>query len=191
METSDATCFGENDGEVVVTAEGGTGAFQYSDDGNNYGQGNDFDDLLAGTYTFFAQDENGCVQTVDATIGEPEAIVVTGIVSEGSVTGEGTIDVTVTGGSLPYTYEWIGPGVSGQDGQDLEGISTGSYTVDVPTPTAARPQRRSTSPPTFVSSVRVSPPACSPTHLRVSLLSTFKAGSRALWTTKSSMPKAA
>ena len=131
VETIDATCFGENDGEVVVTAEGGTGAFQYSDDGNNYGQGNDFDDLLAGTYTFFAQDENGCVQTVDATIGEPEAIVVTGIVSEGSVTGEGTIDVTVTGGSLPYTYEWIGPGVSGQDGQDLEGISTGSYTVDV------------------------------------------------------------
>jgi hypothetical protein len=68
---------------------------------------------------------------VEATIGQPEAIVVTGIVSEGSVTGEGTIDVTVTGGSLPYTYEWIGPGVSGQDGQDLDGISTGSYTVDV------------------------------------------------------------
>ena len=131
VQTTDASCFGEEDGEVEITAEGGTGSFQYSDDGNNFGQGNDFDDLLAGTYTFFVQDENGCVETVDATIGEPEAIVVTGIVSEGSVTGEGTIDVTVTGGSLPYEYEWIGPGVSGQDGQDLEGISTGSYTVDV------------------------------------------------------------
>ena len=86
VETIDATCFGENDGEVVVTA-GAIGNFG-NFDGNNYGQGNDFDDLLAGTYTFFAQDENGCVQTVDATIGEPEAIVVTGIVSEGSVTGE-------------------------------------------------------------------------------------------------------
>lgn len=129
--STDASCFGDDDGEVELSAEGGTGTFQYSDDGNSFGQDNGFDDLLAGTYTFFVQDENGCVETVEATIGEPEAIVVTGIVSEGSVTGEGTIDVTVTGGSLPYTYEWIGPGVSGQDGQDLEGISTGSYTVDV------------------------------------------------------------
>ena len=129
--STDASCFGDDDGEVVLSAEGGTGSFQYSDDGNSFDQDNEFDDLLAGTYNFFVQDENGCVESVEATIGEPEAIVVTGIVSEGSVTGEGTIDVTVTGGSLPYTYEWIGPGVSGQDGQDLEGISTGSYTVDV------------------------------------------------------------
>ena len=129
--STDASCFGDDDGEVELSAEGGTGSFQYSDDGNNFGQDNEFDDLLAGTYDFFVQDENGCVESVEATIGEPEAIVVTGIASEGSVTGEGAIDVTVTGGSLPYTYEWIGPGVSGQDGQDLEGISTGSYTVDV------------------------------------------------------------
>jgi len=129
--STDASCFGEEDGEVSLSAEGGTGSFQYSDDGNSFGQDNVFDDLLAGTYNFFVQDENGCVESVEATIGQPEAIVVTGIVSEGSVTGEGTIDVTVTGGSLPYTYEWIGPGVSGQDGQDLEGISTGSYVVDV------------------------------------------------------------
>ena len=128
---TDASCNGDNDGEVSVTAEGGTGSFQFSENGNNYGANNSFDGLTAGAYTFFAQDENGCVQSVDANVGEPEAIVVTGIVSEGSVTGEGTIDVTVTGGALPYTYEWIGPGVSGQDGQDLEGISTGTYTVEV------------------------------------------------------------
>ena len=129
--STDASCFGDDDGEVELSAEGGTGSFQYSDDGNSFGQDNEFDDLLAGTYNFFVQDENGCVESVEATVGEPEAIVVTGIVSEGSVTDEGTIDVTVTGGSGSYTYEWIGPGVSGQDGQDLEGISTGSYTVDV------------------------------------------------------------
>ena len=95
--STDASCFGDDDGEVELSAEGGTGSFQYSDDGNSFGQDNEFDDLLAGTYNFFVQDENGCVESVEATIGEPEAIVVTGIVSEGSVTGEGTIDVTVTG----------------------------------------------------------------------------------------------
>ena len=127
----DASCNGDNDGEVTVFATGGTGGFQYSENGNNYGADPSFDGLTAGTYTFFAQDENGCIQTIDASVGEPEAIVITGIVSEGNITGEGSIDVTVTGGNLPYTYEWIGPGVSGQDGQDLDGISTGSYTVEV------------------------------------------------------------
>lgn len=130
-EVIDASCFGENDGEVTLTATGGTGSFQYSENGNNYSQNNNFDGLLAGSATFFVQDENGCVQTTTATVGEPEAIVVTAIVSEGSVTGEGTIDVTVTGGSLPYTYEWIGPGVSGTDTQDLNNISSGAYTVEV------------------------------------------------------------
>ena len=130
-ESTDASCFGEEDGEIAIFAEGGTENFQFSDDGNIFGDDNEFDDLTAGTYTFFIQDDNGCVVSVEGTVGEPEAIVVTGIVSEGSVTGEGFIDVTVTGGILPYTYEWIGDGVSGQTDQDLEGLSTGSYTIDV------------------------------------------------------------
>ena len=127
----DASCNGYDDGEVTVTATGGTGSFQYSENGNNYGPNNTFDGLMAGPFIFFVQDQNNCIQTGEASVDEPEAIVITGIVSEGNVTGEGTIDVTVTGGALPYTYEWNGPGVSGQDGQDLNGISTGTYSVEV------------------------------------------------------------
>ena len=130
VEVADALCFGEG-GEAVVYAEGGTDGFQFSDDGNNYSQGSFFDELLAGVYTFFVQDENGCVESVEVSVSEPDAVVLTAIVSAGSLDGEGTIDVSVTGGSLPYSYEWIGPGVSGQDGQDLEGISTGTYLVEV------------------------------------------------------------
>ena len=126
----DASCNGDNDGEVTVSATGGTGGFQYSENGNNYGANPSFDGLTAGTYTFFAQDENGCIQTIDASVGEPEAIVITGIVSEGNVTGEGSIDVTVTGAACPTLTNGLVQ-VSGQDGQDLDGISTGSYTVEV------------------------------------------------------------
>ena len=127
----DASCFEDNDGSITVNAVGGSGAFQYSEDGNNYIPNNEFGGFTAGTYTLFVQDEFGCVESGSATVGEPDAIVITGIVSEGSATGEGTIDVTVTGGNLPYEYEWIGQGVSGQSTQDLEGISSGSYTVEV------------------------------------------------------------
>ena len=79
----------------------------------------------------FVQDELGCVETGTAPVDEPDEIVISGIVSEGSMDGEGTIDVTVTGGSLPYEYEWIGPGVNGQSTQDLENLSTGAYIVEV------------------------------------------------------------
>ena len=127
----DASCFEDNDGSITVNAVGGSGAFQYSEDGNNYIPNNEFGGFTAGTYTLFVQDEFGCVESGSATVGQPDAIVITGIVSEGSDPGEGTIDVTVTGGNLPYEYEWIGQGVSGQSTQDLEGISSGSYTVEV------------------------------------------------------------
>ena len=127
----DASCFEDNDGVITVNAEGGSGTFEYSEDGNNYIADNEFGGFTAGTYTLFVQDEFACEASVSATVGEPEAVVITGIVSEGSATGQGTIDVTVTGGNLPYEYEWIGQGVSGQDTQDLNGISSGSYTVEV------------------------------------------------------------
>jgi hypothetical protein len=127
----DASCFEDNDGSITVNADGGSGSFLYSEDGNNFIQNNEFGGFSAGSYTLFVQDEFGCVETGSATVGEPDAIVITGIVSEGSATGEGTIDVTVTGGNLPYEYEWIGQGVSGQNTQDLDGISSGSYTVEV------------------------------------------------------------
>lgn len=127
----DVLCAGENDGEVTVSAEGGTGTFQYSDDGNNFSDNNVFDDLLAGDYTFFVQDENGCSAEAGASVAEGGAISITGIVSEGDATGEGGIDITVTGGTPPYEYEWIGPDVSGSTDADLEGISSGTYVVEV------------------------------------------------------------
>jgi hypothetical protein len=127
----DAQCAGENDGEVTVTAEGGSGVFQFSDDGVNFADGNVFDDLNAGSYNFFVQDEFGCSGTVTANVSEPAAVEISGIVSEGAVTGEGSIDITITGGLPPYEYEWMGPGVTGTTDQDLTGISTGEYIVEV------------------------------------------------------------
>ena len=127
----DASCFGDEDGVVTIEASGGSGSFQYSEDGTNYINTNEFGGFGAGSYTVFVQDELGCVETGTASVDEPDEIVISGIVSEGSMDGEGTIDVTVTGGSLPYEYEWIGPGVNGQSTQDLEKLSTGAYIVEV------------------------------------------------------------
>lgn len=130
-EVADASCFGVANGEVQIYAFGGTEEFQYSDNGLNFVSNDVFGALSAGFYSFFVQDENGCVVNVDIEVGEPSAIEITAIVSEGSLDGEGSMDVTVSGGALPYTYAWTGNGVTGQDTQDLDGISTGQYTLEV------------------------------------------------------------
>ena len=130
-ESTAASCNGLSDGQVVVSATGGTGTFQYSENGNNFFGVDEFDDLPAGDYTFYAQDENGCIASVDASVTEPEPIVINGIASEGEDTGNAVINISVTGGTPGYSYEWTGPGVDGITSADLEGLSTGTYIVEV------------------------------------------------------------
>ena len=128
---TDASCFGEDDGEVVVTATGGVGNFEYSDNDVNYSENNVFGGFAAGTATLFVTDGNGCEAQAQATIDEPGAIVITPIISQNSPTDSATIDITVFGGQPPYSFEWSGPGVFGVDTPDLENISTGEYTLEV------------------------------------------------------------
>ena len=126
---TDESCFGGGDGQVVISATGGTGDFAFSNDGVNYSQNNEFVGLGAGNFDFFVTDDNGCQEAIEVSVGAPDAILVTAIVSQGSLDGEGTIDVTVVGGQPPYSFEriiWVF-GVH----PDLENISTGLYTVEV------------------------------------------------------------
>ena len=44
-EVTNILCFGGDEGEVVISATGGTGAFQFSDDGNDFSNDNTFDGL--------------------------------------------------------------------------------------------------------------------------------------------------
>ena len=126
-----ASCNGLSDGVVDLSATGGTGMFQHSDDGNTFVEGAAFDGLSAGDYTFYVQDENGCISEVDASVTEPEPIEISGIVSEGEDTGNAVIDISVTGGTPGYSYVWTGPGVDGITSADLEGLSTGAYIIEV------------------------------------------------------------
>ncbi|MCB7481456.1 LamG-like jellyroll fold domain-containing protein [Christiangramia sediminis] len=44
---------------------------------------------------------------------------------------DGAIDVTVTGGTAPYSYSWSGPGVNSNTSQDLSNLTAGNYTLSV------------------------------------------------------------
>jgi hypothetical protein len=47
----------------------------------------------------------------------------------------GSIDLTVTGGTSPYTYDWSNDGAESPDNdtQDLSNLAAGTYTVTVTT----------------------------------------------------------
>ncbi|MFN8285811.1 MAG: SBBP repeat-containing protein [Chitinophagales bacterium] len=109
---TDANCYGTQ-GAVSLNISGGTSPYTYPN-----GQGGA---LYAGAYTFTVSDNNGCVDTVHATVNQPTelqaAYTATSILCNGSTS---TVAITATGGTSPY---------SGDIGNHLE--FAGNYTYIV------------------------------------------------------------
>ncbi|KUG09048.1 hypothetical protein ASU33_19685 [Solirubrum puertoriconensis] len=118
-------CFGGSNGSINLTPTGGTGPYTY-----NWGSVSTEDrtSLVAGTYTVTITDANGCTGTVSATVTQPPApvsgtTVVTNIACFGGSTG--SINLTPTGGTPPYTFNW-GSSVTTED---RTGLPAGNYLV--------------------------------------------------------------
>ena len=122
----DASCYQESDGSIDITVIGGNVpyTFDWSEDGTG-----DFDDtedqtnLSAGTYTVVVRDVKGCETTATYTITEPdELLIVNAIVTDVTCFGDsdGSIELDVIGGTLPYEYDWNNDGIGDfNDPQDL------------------------------------------------------------------------
>ena len=115
---------------ITLTANGGASPYQYSIDGT-FQSSNTFTGVPNGVYAVTIQDANGCTGTVQAIVAVNTLIVNANIVSDVLCAGgdQGIINVTVGGGSFPYTYSLNnGPFVS----QDVfTGLFAGAYTVVV------------------------------------------------------------
>ena len=140
------SCNGETDGFINLTATGGTETYTYDwtdQDGNTVTaneQGN-LENIGAGTYTAVVTDENGCSDTVTVEITENEPISISEEPSDYTGSGvscngqtDGFINVTTTGGTQVYTYDWTdqdGNAVTANDQGNLENIGAGTYTAVV------------------------------------------------------------
>ena len=125
------SCNGDTDGSVELAATGGTNLFEYSSDGIDFGSSPLFDELAVGAFTYYVQDSNGCSASAEATIEEPDVMSVTGVITNDSGTGDGALDITVTGGNGGYTFTWSGPDNFTSANEDLTGIVAGEYTVTI------------------------------------------------------------
>jgi gliding motility-associated-like protein len=78
IESVDISCFGFEDGNIVMNAEGGILPYLYSiDGGENFQDFAIFTNLEAGNYSLVVQDANGCEVVSNSTITEPEEVIVT------------------------------------------------------------------------------------------------------------------
>lgn len=125
------SCNGDTDGLVEVGASGGTSLFEYSSDGSDFGSSPMFTEIAPGSYTFYVQDSNGCQASVEVTVEEPEALSVTGVLTNDSGAGDGELDITVAGGNGGNTFAWEGPDNFTSADEDLTGLFAGEYSVTV------------------------------------------------------------
>src|SRR5690606_16600959 len=124
-------------GEIEITATGGTGTIEYAiSPAFVYGTSNIFTGLTAGTYTIMVRDNIGCEQTFNnITINEPSAALsATAVPSDETCVNaaDGSIAVTVTGGTAPYfTSLTNNPADFVQDQFSFTGLADEQYTVYV------------------------------------------------------------
>jgi len=123
----DVLCNGGNNGWINLTVSGGVAPYSFL--WTTAATTEDLNTLTAGNYDVTVTDANGCTAVLTHIITEPAALTLSETHQDVSCTGagDGSIDLTVVGGTPTYSYNWTGGFIT----QDLNSLNAGSYTVIV------------------------------------------------------------
>ena len=125
---TDVTCNAASDGTATATMTGSLSTtFTYNWDNGQAGQ--TATGLDIGTYNVTVTDGNNCSFATSASIIEPSAIAITitptNILCNGDANG--AVDLTVSGGTPVYTFNWS----TGPTAEDIIAPTGGTYSVTV------------------------------------------------------------
>jgi len=126
--SSDPNCFGSSTGSATANAQSGQAPYSYIWSAGG-ATSQIISNLTAGTYTVTITDNDGCIVIVSTTLGQPSPLSAGVVTTNISCFNEdnGTMDLTVSGGTQPYTYAWS----NGAAIEDLSNLAPGNYTVVV------------------------------------------------------------
>jgi large repetitive protein len=128
---------GLRNGSINVTVSGGTPPLTYAWTGSNNFTANtlNVNNLGAGTYNLLVTDATNCTATLNSVIvlDNPSTLTVGTPASTPADCGQnnGTITLTVSGGTQPYTYQWVGVNNYRAPTQNLTSLGTGAYFVTI------------------------------------------------------------
>ena len=125
-------------GSIDITVAGGSGPGTYLYDWTATGGGSGLiagqanqGALTAGSYNLEVTDLYGCSVLFDTTLTEPDELSATLVPKHITCSppgmNNGEIDLIVTGGTAPYSYEWSNLETS----EDLTGLTAGIYSVEI------------------------------------------------------------
>lgn len=121
LNTNDVLCFGETTGNVNATVIGGTPPYSY-----NWGGANPLA-LGAGNYNVTVTDASGCIVSEVFEIEEPALLEASGSVTNEQVNDDGEINLTVSGGTPTYTFNWS----NGATTQNISNLAPADYSVTI------------------------------------------------------------
>jgi large repetitive protein len=102
-------CYGDSDGqiEVIVSNAVGTPYFTITAGDSDWQTSNIFTNLPANNYTVRVKDDNNCVISSSVTVSQPDQLEITIIPTPPTtaIDSDGTIAISVTGGTPNYWYE--------------------------------------------------------------------------------------
>lgn len=87
--------------------------------------------LPAGEHTFTVTDANNCQQDFTFSLSEPDALEALTEVSHEVFGGDGSIQLTIVGGTGPYNVQWTGPNGFSSSDHNLSDLQAGIYTAMV------------------------------------------------------------
>ncbi|MGD0583691.1 MAG: gliding motility-associated C-terminal domain-containing protein [Bacteroidales bacterium] len=140
------TCKGYGDGWAKAAITGGNGGYMYhwfTKNGNIMGDTTTYqiDNITAGKYYLEVRDSKNCYMIDSVTLVDPPGIALTGSQLSVSRDGDyniscnggndGFINLTVTGGSGSYVFNWNGPGTYSDTTEDISSLMAGTYTATI------------------------------------------------------------
>jgi hypothetical protein len=85
--------------------------------------------LCAGNYTYMISDAAGCLQSGSVAVTQPQPLMlsVDQVMNDVGNAGLGSIQISVSGGIPPYTYQWTRNGQFFSNTKDLSNLFQGQY----------------------------------------------------------------
>ena len=126
--STNVSCKNDATGSINLTITGGVAP--YSIVWSNGATTEDVSALVAGTYKVVVTENGGCKDSLTITITEPSAILSSTTTSTNATCfgySNGAIDLTVSGGTSPYSFVWSNTATS----EDLSNLVIGTYDVTV------------------------------------------------------------